>query len=190
MRLRSLNAVAAAGSAVIMLGGCGGGGGGQAAPAVVIPTQVASVSARPAAPTPTVDVTSETYESAKSFVGHYVDLVNYAYRTGDARPMRSQSLAECVACSRYSTSVSDVFSSGGHFEKYAMEVTDLAAPGRAGTEVQTVMVTLDYDGLVWVDNAGKRRSVDKPASDVRLFFRLQHAGDGWRVAGIDSGAVT
>ena len=71
---------------------------------------------RPTSPSPPAQVERDTPEGAAAFVGHYVDLLNYAASTGEVDPLKALSSPGCDGCQRYIDLYSGIYAAGGNFK--------------------------------------------------------------------------
>jgi hypothetical protein len=63
--------------------------------------------------------------SAKAFVRHYVELVNYAMRTGDVGQLRALSAKGCRSCAAVASNVETVYADGGKLTGKGWRITAL-----------------------------------------------------------------
>jgi Family of unknown function (DUF6318) len=113
-------AVALAGLAVIS--GCSSDAAPTPAPeprpstATPAPTPSTTATPREHAPELPARAHGRSEKAIRAFVAYYIDLVNYAARTGDTRLLRKYSGNECVSCMNLVNLVEDTYNAGGRIE--------------------------------------------------------------------------
>jgi hypothetical protein len=77
-----------------------------------------STSASPTATAPTLPAQAkeDTPEGAAAFVKHYIDVFNYAARTGDVEELSKLSSPTCEGCQSYIRLYRDTYKAGGYFK--------------------------------------------------------------------------
>jgi hypothetical protein len=81
-------------------------------PEPIEPTASASANA----PSPPAQAEQDTPDGAASFVSHYIEVLNYAARTGDVSLLTALSSPRCDGCQEYIALYADVYEAGGKFE--------------------------------------------------------------------------
>ena len=66
-----------------------------------------------------------TLKGAEAFVRHYIDLLNYAANTGDAKPLRAASARACGGCSDYAEAYSRTYARGGFIDTSGWKPTSV-----------------------------------------------------------------
>lgn len=79
------------------------------------PTPTATTPAD-AAPTPPAQAGEDSPEGAAAFVNYYIDVFNYAARTGDVEGLTELSSPDCTGCQRYIKLYRDTYAAGGYFK--------------------------------------------------------------------------
>lgn len=79
------------------------------------PTPTATTPAD-AAPTLPAQASEDSPEGAAAFVNHYIDVLNYAARTGDVEGLSELSSPDCTGCQRYIKLYRDTYAAGGYFK--------------------------------------------------------------------------
>jgi hypothetical protein len=117
-------ALTAAGAVVLAgLAGCDD----EAAPSPA-PPEPSSTSPSPTEPTgspaPTlpVEAKGKSVASAKAFARYFIEAVNFAIRTGDARPVMDVSTPGCVTCNAVKRNAERIYGAGGRIEGGQMAV--------------------------------------------------------------------
>jgi hypothetical protein len=102
-----------------------------------------ATSATPTATPPTMPPQAEkdTPEGAAAFVRHYIDVFNYAAKTGSTEPLKSLSQG-CAACDKYALEFESIYQRGDHVSTHlwTLKSLDLEVEARevrvfAGTDV-------------------------------------------------------
>lgn len=77
-----------------------------------------ATSATPTATVPTMPAQAkeDTPEGAAAFVKHYIDVFNYAARTGDVEELSRLSSPTCEGCQSYIKLYRDTYKAGGYFK--------------------------------------------------------------------------
>ncbi|HZJ07199.1 MAG TPA: DUF6318 family protein [Nocardioidaceae bacterium] len=120
-------------------------------------------------------------KSAKAFVRHYVSLVNFALRTGDAQALKAASSARCKSCRAVAANIEDVYGDGGSLTGKGWRVTviePVAEQPRSEPVLQTGVFVSPQD------------KVAKPGADVERFdggqnlmtFFLKRHSNAWIVS--------
>jgi hypothetical protein len=83
-----------------------------------------STSASPTATAPTLPAQAkeDTPEGAAAFVKHYVDVFNYAARTGDVKELSRLSSPTCAPCSKYADEFEAIYSRGDRISERLWEL--------------------------------------------------------------------
>src|SRR5690349_8067777 len=73
-----------------------------------------ATSAAPTSTPPTMPAQAkeDTPEGAAAFVKHYIDVFNYAARTGDVEELSRLSSPECKPCTRYAAKFEAIYAKG------------------------------------------------------------------------------
>jgi hypothetical protein len=117
---------------------------------------------------------------AEAFVRYYFDTVNYAYASGDLKPMEVLRDGQCNACRTLERHIHDAYSTGGRIEGALVDVTEVTpTPGdySVGAEVRAV---IQQSAGRQVDGTGKELETF-PASKKRLARFALANSDGWRI---------
>lgn len=161
------------------------------------PTSTASVpttstTTEPTTSTPTVAVpelpeaaTVGDAAGAEAFVKHWVDVLNYAYATGDTEPVQELSLPVCELCSETVTEIEDAYGPGGHIEGGVATVTLVRSPPPDADGVVSVSVLLEQAIYTTVALDGTRTK-DDGAPPQNAGFVLDWIDDSWQLVGIGS----
>jgi hypothetical protein len=131
-----------------------------------------SASPTPTPPSPSV---SPGEPSEHAFVRHYIDLQNYARKTGDVEPMLALTSPECQSCKGAADVIREVFDAGGHYEGDS----DLKIEHFEGTGKTLLVITRSSDYQVVTSSGGEKESY--PGRQHVFDFKLQREGDQWKV---------
>lgn len=69
-----------------------------------------------AAPTMPAQASEDSPEGAAAFVNHYIEVLNFAARTGDVEELSDLSSPGCTGCQRYIKLYRDTYAAGGYFK--------------------------------------------------------------------------
>ena len=98
----------------------------SATTASATPSETASASgSAAAAPSMPAGARGTSAASAEVFARHYVDLINYASRTGNTRELLAASADKCKSCAAISSLVNGIYSKGGAIRSDGWKVTRL-----------------------------------------------------------------
>jgi hypothetical protein len=118
----ALSALLLSGS--LLVSGCGGGatagpsptGGPSSAAATADPRPTPASSTAPArnVPVPALPEAAKqnTREGFEAFVRHYIDLLDYAYQTGDTKPALAAAAPDCTMCNTITSDVKKTYTTG------------------------------------------------------------------------------
>lgn len=120
-------------------------------------------------------------QGATSFASHWLDLVDYGYRTLDAGPLRGLAAESCQACSRFVAQLDQDKAAGAKYQGGRIHFLSAVPEGKT-----TVTVLFDQDELKVVDSAG-RTSETVPANRTIFVFELNWTGTAWRTTAIKLG---
>lgn len=138
-----------------------------------------------AAPTLPAEAQGTSEKAAKAFVRHYIDLVNFAMRTGDTSELASLSNEECSTCRAIVARIEEVYENGGRLEGHGWRVrtlTYLATGGKRTALVAAGIRISPQMAYVASDSAASH----SPASRGNLDFSLSRTPSGWQVTGLEA----
>ncbi|GDY33175.1 DUF6318 family protein [Gandjariella thermophila] len=127
-------------------------------------------------------------QGATSFASHWLDLVDYAYQTLDAGPLRDLGLPSCQTCAQFVAQLDTDRAAGARYRGGRVHFVS-ADPSDVQQDRQaTVTVTFDQDDMRVIDRAG--RQVDAvPAGRTVFVFDLRWTPAGWRAAAVRLGVA-
>jgi hypothetical protein len=126
-----------------------------------------------------------TEQGATSFASHWLDLVDYGYRTLDAGPLRGLADPTCRACSEFVAQLDRDRAAGLRYQGGAIHFRS-AVPTGTQAGKSTVTVLFDQDELKVL--GGVAAAVETvPANRTIFVFELHWVRDGWRAAAVKLG---
>ncbi|RSM50778.1 hypothetical protein DMA12_01090 [Amycolatopsis balhimycina DSM 5908] len=151
-----------------------------------------STSGAPAAPATTTasvppmppPAAKKDAQGATSFATHWLDLVDYGYRSLDAGPLRGLAAPTCEACTQLAAQLDRDKAAGATYQGGRVHFRS-AVPG-GSPEKPTVTVLFDQDELKVLDRAGATTET-VPANRTIFVFELDWSGTAWRTAAIKLG---
>lgn len=139
----------------------------------------ASPSSSPGPTPPTLPATAirRTDRGAEAFVHYFLDVLNFAQRSGDTAELRRISSAACAGCRGYVDAIQSTYSSGGRVEGGRISVGNL----------QELPVDYGADwGAFGTGSAGAQQIYDRDGGyesfaggPVRLFVYTKWVGAEW-----------
>ena len=119
------------------------------------------------APRPPDQVGKDTPEGAAAFVSYYVDVLNFAAKTGKVSTLSELSSPRCKGCREYIDLYSGVYSAGGSFEGGEWSLSDIELEVRQRTTDVFVRIEAD-EGQVKTNETSRPRT-EKPFSGDVVF---------------------
>ena len=123
-------------------------------------------------------------QGATSFASHWLDLVDYGYRTLDAGPLRELATPSCRACAQLTEQLDRDKAAGATYRGGRIHFRSAVPEGPP--EKQTVTALFDQDELTVLDRAGGTTEI-VPANRTIFVFALDWAGTAWRTTAIKLG---
>jgi hypothetical protein len=123
-------------------------------------------------------------QGATSFASHWLDLVDYGYRTLDAGPLRGLAAPSCQACARLVTQLDQDKAAGATYRGGRIHFRSATPEGPP--EKQVVTVLFDQDELTVLDRSGATTET-VPANRTIFVFELDWTGAAWRTRAIKLG---
>jgi hypothetical protein len=140
-------------------------------------TSAASPSASASAPASPDDAQDRSPNGARTFADHYIDVLNFAQRTGSTDKLRAMSDASCTACFGYIDAIDEVYAAGGTVSGGQIShdpFRDL--PPDYGAEWGGYAAGRSTAQAI-VDGQGERTTY--PGGPVKLFVYTTWTADGW-----------
>lgn len=141
-------------------------------------------------PTPTVpelpkEATVGDAAGAEAFVRHWIDLLNYAYATGDTQPAKATSEAGCEACSDSFSEIEARDSVDTAFEDGLVIPISVRSPPLDAQGLVSVSARIEQEEGVEVSADGTREIVTA-TPPTNLGFVVAFVEGQWAMAGIGS----
>lgn len=182
----SVRQLAAAGVvAALCLSGCSGDG---PTPRLSDETSASARTETPAAPEsqePSLppQASGASPASARAFVQHYYDFINYAQRTGDTAGLRKLGSPSCGACDGGANFIDSIYKRGGRLTGGEYHLVKATVTGRQRVTDKVSLVFLSVVAVhasQTVTGAGDLNNA-YPAGRSRLRYRLARDAKGWHV---------
>ncbi|WP_413250012.1 DUF6318 family protein [Sinomonas flava] len=128
-------------SGSLLVSGCGGGASAGPSPTEGPSSEAATADPRPTpasstAPARNVPVPAlpeaakqNTREGFEAFVRHYIDLLDYAYQTGDTKPALAAAASDCTMCNTITGDVTKTYAAGKWIVGGDLTLEDYASDG-------------------------------------------------------------
>jgi hypothetical protein len=119
--------------------------------------------------------------SAKAFVRHYIEVVNFALKTGDVSQIRQLSEGECSSCSAVADSVSTVYGNGDRLTGKGWEVRGVSPVANQPRLRPIIQASVFINPQTKIsDSNGKRER--RPGGRKLMVFDLESRDGQWIVA--------
>ncbi|MFD2421432.1 DUF6318 family protein [Amycolatopsis pigmentata] len=123
---------------------------------------------------------------ATSFASHWLDLMDYAYRTLDSAPLHGLGLPSCQTCTQFTVQLDRDRSAGARYEGGRVHFLSAEPESVDEGKQARIDVLFDQDELKVRD--GKDAVVETVPENRTIFvFDLQWTDAGWRAATIRLG---
>lgn len=132
-----------------------------------------------AAPTLPAEAQGTSEKAAKAFVRHYIDLVNFAMRTGDVHALSTLSDPGCTSCAEVIRNIEGLYADGGHLEGEGWEVRTTKVFPLADPRSYAVQASILVHPQTRVIGPGNDERFD--GGKKAMTFSVRPAGDGWLV---------
>ena len=173
---------------VALVAGCTGGGP-QTAESTTAPVVEATPTPTPT-PTPVVlperpaAMSEPTTDGAIAAATYFLQLYDYAFSSGDARPLLAMSAESCDFCTYVDAQVESMVSTGYSSIREPVDVLRADSTEIRQDEWFRVHLGAQQGPLVAVAPDGTRtQTSDGGAAD--FIFAISWVSDGWRVEGVD-----
>ena len=134
---------------------------------------------QPVEPTLPAAAKASTRAGAEAFVRYYIQLVNYAGRTGDTAEMKRRA-AGCTSCTNLAGAFQETYAQGGEYTTQGWQIqSQFTTPDSRGNWVSLLEVR--QARIVWVRKAGAEPE-RFPAKRLNLRFEIERHGGGWFVS--------
>jgi hypothetical protein len=181
--------MALASALALALIGCSADADPRAAPSATTPTtpsptspSASATTAEPKGPTePSLPpgAKASNRAGAEAFVRYYVELVNFAGRTGDTTELERRS-SGCSSCDNLVSAFRTTYAQGGHYETRGWRIdSQFTVPESRGTWVSLLEVR--QPPMIWVERAGAEPT-ELPPKRLKLRFEVEWLSHGWSVS--------
>jgi hypothetical protein len=167
---------------LLALAGCDGDP--KAEPSTPPTSSSVSTTPSPSAPMLPSAAEANTKAGAIAFVKHYVEVQNFAARTGDTSTFRTLSLASCEECRSIVRRIERVYAHGGRIEgegwltRSAVGMSNAPGP----TDLRYVIARLEIEPQVIVESPGASPSSFAGNDRLLMTFGLARSPEGWQLA--------
>lgn len=134
----------------------------------------------PSAPTLPEEATANTKAGAIAFVRHYVELINYAQRTGDVEALAAVEAVGCESCLAARQGVKEHYSAGGSIVGGDWRIRSTMAIRNASIAGWVVDLSVRY-GAQTVSYGTSKPDEQNEAGRMVVSLQIQRTGDGWKV---------
>jgi hypothetical protein len=135
------------------------------------------------APPPLPDAAKGTSEaSAKAFVRHYVELINFAVATGSTQAFTAVSDRNCVSCNAVADRVRNVYGAGGSIISDGWVIESIQTVPSQPTRAPKFDVGLRLSKQI-VRKAADSRPETFEGGKLPATFHLVRRGDAWFILG-------
>ncbi|HSE10292.1 MAG TPA: DUF6318 family protein [Nocardioidaceae bacterium] len=147
-------------------------------------TPTATASPADAAPTLPPEAKGTSEASAKAFVRHYFDTLNYAMNSGQTKHLRSLATRECESCGAISNNIDRTYEVGGHIKSRGWLLQSIALVPRQSSE----RPILDLGVLMTAEEVTSESGAEPElftGGRQPMTIYLVRLGGQWRVARLD-----
>ena len=123
---------------------------------------------------------------ATSFASHWIDLVDYGYRTLDAAPIRAQALPTCQTCAQFVAQLDRDKAAGSRYQGGKITFLSAEPSDVRDTEQAVVNVLFEQAELKVFDRSGTLTET-VPTNRTIFVFDLRWMDGGWHAAAIKLG---
>lgn len=151
------------------------------------PTETPVDTARPTLTAPALPDAATVGDAAgaEAFVRHWIDLLNYAYATGDAEPVKAVSDAGCEACQTIFSVVQQRAAGSKRLEGGLIKLVSVRSPPPDDLGLVGVSVRYEQADGVEIAPDGSRTTVTGSPPD-NFGFALTYDDGAWAMAGAGS----
>jgi hypothetical protein len=123
--------------------------------------------------------------SAKAFAKYYVDLINYAMRTGKTGPVRKFAEKSCSTCAVISKEIDRVYRKSGHIERGRWRVANAALLQANSPATTLVRLQVQLSRQVVYSSPSASPSSSAPRKG-RIDLYVHPAHGSWMVQQLDA----
>jgi hypothetical protein len=144
-----------------------------------------TTAAGPVEPTLPPEAEGSSPQAAKAFVRYYVDILNYAFVTGDVQRLRFESSKDCAGCEEYAVFIRDMYEAGGFYDGEGWFIDQVRPTANLGTQV---VFTVSGQILSARYKESKSDEVKYAEPESLLFsLGLREEGNSWKASSIVAG---
>lgn len=144
----------------------------------------ATPSPTPTAPTLPAEAKGTTEASAEAFVRHYIDVLNYAGRSGDTAALSALSADTCESCLNIISRIDNVYAAGGSIEGDGWAVFEINAVRGQPLRLPILEVGVNLSPQVLRADATAQPEEFEGGRQA-MTFRLQTVDGTWMVQRLD-----
>jgi hypothetical protein len=119
--------------------------------------------------------------AAKAFVRYYIDLINYAGRTGEVDELASLSADACESCSQLTSLFEKTYSRGGFFDTKGWQPAALFVIPGTERGVWTATTEVTEHRVRW-QTSSTAPQTSAPTEKLNLRLELTRTSGRWEVA--------
>ncbi len=184
---RAVVAAASVVAAAAALAACSGDGPAPAPPTAATSPSISAPSTSTGAPTPAIPELPEAAQvgdaaGAEAFVRYWVEVLNYAYVSGDTEPLDMISEAGCATCTSLMDVVEKRRRENVRLEGGFMSVISIASPP---PENGVITVTVNYEQAPGTEVSEEGARTEVPGEPPgTLGFVVAYEDAHWELAGV------
>ncbi|WP_225915221.1 DUF6318 family protein [Nocardioides jiangsuensis] len=133
-----------------------------------------------AAPSLPPEAKGTTEASAKAFVGHYVEAVNFGMQTGDTSALARLASDDCKTCDAIEQRIEEVYESGGRLAGAGWSIQSVNSLSTGDIRQPLLAVSIDIAAQTMYADSTSPPS-QSPASQGNLDFHLRRSDQTWQV---------
>jgi hypothetical protein len=137
-----------------------------------------------AAPTLPAEAQGTSKAAAKAFVRHWIDVLNYAAKSGDTRTLCDLSDSRCIACAGAIDSIEEVYSAGGSMGGTGWSVLELKYQPLQPRHAPVLAVGLNIAPQRVIPSPGAEPTRYKGGARTMSFF-LERQQGAWVVVQLE-----
>jgi Family of unknown function (DUF6318) len=180
---------------LVAVTGCSGGSpstdlpAGSASPQSSSPpsnppsTAATTPSATPTAPALPAAAREDTPTGAESFARYYIEVLDYAYQSGDTKLLRKP--AQCPGCNAVADGIDKFVASGGRYEGGRLKVVEAESVKHVEGSADLVSLVYSRSERELVSAGGERERVDN-APALRVLVTERRERTAWLITNIQT----
>jgi hypothetical protein len=121
--------------------------------------------------------------AAEAFARYYVDLINYAARTGRTRQLGAASAQQCRTCSTIGRNIRRVYSTGGRIQSHGWHLTEVTVTSQHDDADRVLRLRIHEAPERVLSDSGRRvRSFEGGMQSMTMYLRRK---PDWSVTRLD-----